>query len=617
MAYSGTPTTYGEQKIAAALAGGQPLTVVAIAVGDGGGSPVSPVEGQTALTHEVWRGAISSWGVDPADTRRIVVHVTVPATAGPFVVREAGVYDGAGGLICVTALAATEVVGPGSSNQATSIDLIIAMPIGSAGAITVSPTQGERFTIERLYRTPFISVNSASTTAPSGNPALGDLYIVPAGSTGAWATAGTGKLAEWNGTFWAFLAPPLKMVAGIMDAADDGAAEYIKWNGIAWEPFAIDGVVFTVIDAAGASTSDELVGTTAPGLTALQPNMIFRFRQGAAANTTTAPKANITNAAGVALGDVPLTKADGTPLAAGDLPANADFLTEYDSTGPRHRVQGQRRSDVLALIPPVVATLAPKFFAVSQTIYVAPPGTAGASDSNPGTLAQPLATLAAAYRLGASYFVPGGQVTIQLTGPGTYAAASPPIGCLTPFVISGSTANQDAYVIAGTGVATGVFSHTSTTTVLYSGVNLQNTGNITNTLGIAYGASVGLSYVTLSSTSPSFSQSSIALFQGGNLVIGAGVKTSTNGYSFISCAGGRVANQTGSSLTFVGTPNYTLAVFSASDLGVIALQGISLGGSATGSKWNLNGNSVLDTGGNSANFPGSIAGTKSDNATVI
>ncbi len=347
MAYSGTPTTYGEQKIAAALAGGAPLTVVAIAVGDGGGSPVAPSEGQTALTHEVWRGAISSWGVDPADTRRIVVHVTVPATAGPFVVREAGVYDGTGGLICVTALAATEVVGPGTSNQATSIDLIIAMPIGSAGAITVSPTQGERFTIERLYRTPFISINSATTTAPPANPSLGDLYIVPSAASGAWANAGKGTIAEWNGIFWAFLAPPLKMVAGIMDAADDAAVEYLKWDGTAWEAFAGTGCIFTVVDAAGASTADELVGTTVPGLLALQPNMIFRWRKGAAANATTTPHGNITNSAGVALGDVVFTKADASPLAVGDLPANADFWTEYDPTGPRHRVQGQRLSDGL------------------------------------------------------------------------------------------------------------------------------------------------------------------------------------------------------------------------------------------------------------------------------
>ena len=353
MAYSGTPTTYGEQKIAAALAGGAPLTVVAIAVGDGGGSPVSPSEGQTSLTHEVWRGAISSWGVDPADTRRIVVHVTVPATAGPFVVREAGVYDGSGGLICVTALAATEVVGPGSSNQATSIDLIIAMPIGSAGAITVSPTAGERFTIERLYRTPFISINSASTTVPPAGPALGDLYIVPANATGAWATAGVGMLAEWNGTFWAFLAPPLKMVAGIMDVADDAAVEYLKWDGTTWEAFASPGCLFTVVDTAGSSTSDELVGTATPGLTALQPNMIFRWRQGAAANTTTTPHGNVDG-----FGNKPFTKANGAPLAIGDLPAFTDFLTEFDGTG--HRVFGPRPSDILALTAttPVGKTLA-------------------------------------------------------------------------------------------------------------------------------------------------------------------------------------------------------------------------------------------------------------------
>ena len=123
--------------------------------------------------------------------------------------------------------------------------------------------------------------------------------------------------------------------------------------------------------------------------------------------------------------------------------------------------------------------------------------------------------------------------------------------------------------------------------------------------------------MTLSSTSSSFSQSCIALYQGGNVILGTGIKTTTNAYNFIACAGGRVATQSGSGLTFSGGPGYSSAVFGASDLGVIALEGLSIAGSATGPKWNLSGNSVLDTGGNSANFPGSTAGTKSDNSTVI
>jgi len=239
MGYSGTPTIYGEQQLAAAYTTGVRQPVTTIAVGDGNGAAVSPSETQTSLVHEVWRGPITSWGVDPADTRRIVVHTTIPATAGPFTVREAGVYDASGNLVCVTALAATEVVAPGTSNQSTSIDLTVAMPIGSAGALTVSPTEGERFTIERLYRTPFISINSASRTTPPASPAIGDLYIVPAGATGAWATATIGTIVEWNGTFWAFLTPPTKMVAGIMDAAEASTAEFLKWTGTVWESFAL------------------------------------------------------------------------------------------------------------------------------------------------------------------------------------------------------------------------------------------------------------------------------------------------------------------------------------------------------------------------------------------
>ncbi len=496
MAYSGTPTTYGEQKIAAALAGGAPLTVVAIAVGDGGGSPVAPSEGQTSLTHEVWRGAISSWGVDPADTRRIVVHVTVPATAGPFVVREAGVYDGSGGLICVTALAATEVVGPGSSNQATSIDLIIAMPIGSAGAITVSPTQGERFTIERLYRTPFISINSASTTAPPASPALGDLYIVPPSATGAWATAGTGTLAEWNGIYWAFLAPPLKMVAGIMDAADDSVAEYLKWDGTTWEVFASAGDVFTVVDVANASTSDELVGTATPGLTSLRPNMLFRWRKGATANASATPKGNING-----LGDVPFTKADTSSLSPGDLPANADFLTEYDGT--YHRVLGKTVSDVLAIIA------ANQIGLQNPLPAVVTPGTYLYTPSGPKVRGIIISGTGGGGGSGASLNCTGSQCSVGVSGGGG--------GDFVHFVAIANAVTFSAPYTVGAGGSAGSSSGSSATAGGTGGTTSWNGGPYANG---GYGGAAGVAQSTTASGPTSGASGGVA--NGGNISNRAG-----------------------------------------------------------------------------------------------
>lgn len=50
------------------------------------------------------------------------------------------------------------------------------------------------------------AVISRATAAPPGSPALGNLYIVPSGATGAWAGQ-TDKVAFYNGATWEFYTP--------------------------------------------------------------------------------------------------------------------------------------------------------------------------------------------------------------------------------------------------------------------------------------------------------------------------------------------------------------------------------------------------------------------------
>lgn len=54
----------------------------------------------------------------------------------------------------------------------------------------------------------FLSVLSATTTAPPGSPASGDRYIVPASATGDWAGE-DGNVAVWDaaGGSWVFYTP--------------------------------------------------------------------------------------------------------------------------------------------------------------------------------------------------------------------------------------------------------------------------------------------------------------------------------------------------------------------------------------------------------------------------
>ena len=99
-------TATGRNKLAAATATGTPLTLTQMAVGDGdpatpGGAYYSPTEAQTALKHEVWRGAINHLAVDANNPNWIVAELVIPDNVGGFYIREVGLFDSTGAMIAV------------------------------------------------------------------------------------------------------------------------------------------------------------------------------------------------------------------------------------------------------------------------------------------------------------------------------------------------------------------------------------------------------------------------------------------------------------------------------------------------------------------------------------
>jgi len=75
---------------------------------------------------------------------------------------------------------------------------------------------------------PQASVKDKDLAAPPGLPASGDRYVIPAGSTGAWAGKST-QIAEWNGSSWDFYTPQ----TGWTCYVDDEQKIY-SWNGSTW-----------------------------------------------------------------------------------------------------------------------------------------------------------------------------------------------------------------------------------------------------------------------------------------------------------------------------------------------------------------------------------------------
>lgn len=94
-------TQIGKAKIANASALGQKVNFKSFALGDGGGIYYNPVESQTELKNEVWRGDIGNVAIDENNPNWIILENIIPASVGGFMIREAGVFDDKGNLIAI------------------------------------------------------------------------------------------------------------------------------------------------------------------------------------------------------------------------------------------------------------------------------------------------------------------------------------------------------------------------------------------------------------------------------------------------------------------------------------------------------------------------------------
>ncbi|OCJ24628.1 phage tail protein [Serratia sp. 14-2641] len=103
--YKAILTTAGAAKIAAASAGGKPLKIDRLAVGDGNGKLPTPSPAQAKLINERYRAALNSLTVDKAAPDRLIAELIIPASVGGFWLREMGLYDADGVLIAVSNMA--------------------------------------------------------------------------------------------------------------------------------------------------------------------------------------------------------------------------------------------------------------------------------------------------------------------------------------------------------------------------------------------------------------------------------------------------------------------------------------------------------------------------------
>lgn len=166
MAFFTVHTKAGLEALYAGLQTGDPVTVAEVAVGDGGGSPVTPVQSQTSLVNEVYRATVNRvFKPDPiGQPTMYAVELIVPVAVGGFTIREVGAYDDSGALIAVGSL--PETYKPQAADGAFG-DTVVRLHFQALNADQIT-----------------LTVNGASATQDwvlqSVNPAI----LFPGGTTG-------------------------------------------------------------------------------------------------------------------------------------------------------------------------------------------------------------------------------------------------------------------------------------------------------------------------------------------------------------------------------------------------------------------------------------------------
>lgn len=181
-------TNLGAAKIASAISKSTSVPLASIAVGDGGGSSVTPVAAQTALVNEVYRQTLNSLTQDPNYSNVVIAEIVVPASAGDWTAREIGLFDTTGVMIATGSLPdIVKTVGTGT----LVLKLYLKVQSTSAVSLTVDPSTvvaTRSWILNLLY-----PVGEVMITHRSGSP---NTWL----GIGTWERYGEGKmLAFYNG----------------------------------------------------------------------------------------------------------------------------------------------------------------------------------------------------------------------------------------------------------------------------------------------------------------------------------------------------------------------------------------------------------------------------------
>lgn len=422
-----------------------------------------------------------------------------------------------------------------------------------------------------------LAVMTRALATPPPAPTAGARYIVPAAAAGGWAGK-EGMVAAWQDEAWSFHAPRDGWIAYALDENKMLAFRDGDWAIAAFE-----------------TTIPERLGVNA---TATAPNRMVvagdasLFTHEGASHQVKINKATIVDTASILLQTGFSARAEIGIVGGDDLrfkvsPTGSAFIDAIVIDRSSGRVS----------FPSGAAGMRSQLTA-ARTYHVATTGSDGNSGLSAGA---PLATLQKAVDEAHKLDCGAHDVTIQLAN-GTYSGAvigRPLLGGGTLTIKGNETTPASVVLTTGLSFRNGVQARVTgirfaIPTDLIHALSVGN-GVYLRTGKLDFGA-VGANADHVFADNPCH----VALEE--DYAISGGARRHMNiGAGFVSGAG--------RTITLTGTPAFT-QFLAASSCGTIALSGLTVSGSATGSRYIAETNGVINTFGKAASFlPGSTAGT--------
>ena len=335
-----------------------------------------------------------------------------------------------------------------------------------------------------------------------------------------------------------------------------------------------------------------------------QPSGSGAFNQLSAGTVVRVKVAQTNNSATVTLnafgtGVKSVIHPDGSAMRPGDLPANQIIEFTYD--GLSWRAIGSFTS---ALLIPL---------STNTTFYVA---TTGNDTTGDGTLSRPWATIQHAYDwVSSNINLNGHTLTIQIQN-GTYntgLTANSPVQGAGNVVINGNN-TPSAVVVAVTGSSCMVAAKTGVSFTV-QGMTLQATisggsggiGIIATNGGNVFYQNVVFGTCSSFQVYAAFGGSTQCI---GSITVNGGAQVHIGAYQGSATGGATVPPNPQITYTISGTPAYSIAFALAQAGGSIYIPTTIFSGSATGSRYQVSSNGVIDTGAGGATYlPGNSSGT--------